>query len=93
MKGLLLSIKSLELFTEFHEQSTLFSFLEMLSKKPKQYFSLQSSMSVENIDHVPVEVKVKYLVSLIRNNFTESEYCQVLLELVQVMYKEVVERT
>lgn len=59
----------------------------MLSKKPKQYFSLQSSMSVENIDHVPVEVKVKYLVSLIRNNFTEGEYCQVLLELVQVMYK------
>lgn len=44
-------------------------------------------MSVENIDHVPVEVKVKYLVSLIRNNFTEGEYCQVLLELVQVMYK------
>lgn len=29
---------------------------------------------IENIDHVPIEVKIKYLVSLIKNTYPPNEY-------------------
>lgn len=68
MKMFLLSIKNLEYFSEFHMQQTLFGFLNQLSQKPKSYYKISSM--IENIDHVPIEVKVKYLVSLIKNNYS-----------------------
>ena len=49
-------------------------------------------MHIENIDHVPIEIKIKYLVSLIRNTFRENEYSSNLFDVVSLMYREVVER-
>ena len=40
-----------------------------------------------------MEVKVKYLVSLIKSNYTEGQYSEVLFDLVVGLYREAVERT
>lgn len=53
----------------FFQKNYNFSFLKRLAMKPKQYFEIDSMINVENIDHVPIKIKIKYLVSLIKNNF------------------------
>jgi len=60
LKTFLLSVKMVENFTEFHDSRTFVGFLKRAG-----------GMAVhgENIDHVPVQVKIRYLVSLIKNNF------------------------
>ncbi len=54
MKLFLLSVRNVENFPEFHQQTTLFNFLKILATKPKDYFELNSHINLENVDHVPV---------------------------------------
>lgn len=50
-------------------------------------------IQIENIDHVPVEIKVKYLVSLIKSNYGETQYSSFLFDLIIALYRDTIERT
>ncbi len=53
-------------------------FLFKMSEKNKDFFELNSSIHVESVDNVPIEVKVKYLVNLIKNKYKQKEQSNIL---------------